>query len=273
MNKNKQTSFTLIELLVVIVIIGILAGVIMISTSSSIDKASVAKLKVFEESVSNNLADSMVSRWKLDGNVNDFWGGNNGTNHNVTFPNESQCISGQCGFFNGSTTYIDYGSNAELNFGTKNFSISAWIKTTSSAGQIFSKGSINAAYNQGRYLLRILNGYLDFFIAKNEVGSPSDAITDNTILLRDGNWHYILATRDKNFIKIYIDGKYINQKNTTTIFDVNSDLSAYIGTMWSTASSSFTSIFNGSIDDVRIYDVALSSSQIKQNYIAGLIHY
>ena len=36
--KNKQKSFTLIELLVVIVIIGILAGVIMISTSSSIDK-------------------------------------------------------------------------------------------------------------------------------------------------------------------------------------------------------------------------------------------
>jgi prepilin-type N-terminal cleavage/methylation domain-containing protein len=53
---NKQKSFTLIELLVVIVIIGILAGVIMISTSSSIDKANIAKVKVFEESVQNNLA-------------------------------------------------------------------------------------------------------------------------------------------------------------------------------------------------------------------------
>jgi len=67
-------SFTLIELLVVIVIIGILAGVIMISTSSSIDKANIAKLKVFEESVANNLAANMVSRWKLDGNANDSWG-------------------------------------------------------------------------------------------------------------------------------------------------------------------------------------------------------
>ncbi|MFA7157411.1 MAG: type II secretion system protein [Bacilli bacterium] len=151
MNKNKQTSFTLIELLVVIVIIGILAGVIMISTSSSIDKASVAKLKVFEESVSNNLADSMVSRWKLDGNVNDFWGGNNGTNHNVTFPNESQCISGQCGSFNGSTAYIDCGNNAELNFGNRNFTITAWIKTTGTNYMvILGKGSGNAAYNQGR---------------------------------------------------------------------------------------------------------------------------
>ena len=47
----KNKSFTLIELLVVIVIIGILAGVIMISTSSSIDKANIAKLKIFEESI------------------------------------------------------------------------------------------------------------------------------------------------------------------------------------------------------------------------------
>ena len=44
MRNNK--SFTLIELLVVIVIIGILAGVIMISTSSSIDKANFAKAKL-----------------------------------------------------------------------------------------------------------------------------------------------------------------------------------------------------------------------------------
>ena len=85
---NKQKSFTLIELLVVIVIIGILAGVIMISTSSSIDKANIAKIKVFEESVQNNLAANMVSAWDADhvtkteaGNwtLNDKWGNNHGT--------------------------------------------------------------------------------------------------------------------------------------------------------------------------------------------------
>ena len=64
--KTNNKSFTLIELLVVIVIIGILAGVIMISTSSSIDKANIAKSKVFEESVQNNLAANMVSRWTLE---------------------------------------------------------------------------------------------------------------------------------------------------------------------------------------------------------------
>jgi len=82
-------SFTLIELLVVIVIIGILAGVIMISTSSSIDKASIAKVKVFSEGFSNSLAANMVSAWDADHvdkttsapswRLTDEWGSNNGT--------------------------------------------------------------------------------------------------------------------------------------------------------------------------------------------------
>jgi len=65
----KQKSFTLIELLVVIVIIAILAGLITLSTSSSINKANITKLKLFEESVANNFAANMASRWKLDEGV------------------------------------------------------------------------------------------------------------------------------------------------------------------------------------------------------------
>jgi len=43
-NRKKQQSFTLIELLVVIVIIGILAGVIVVSTNSNIAKAQDSKV-------------------------------------------------------------------------------------------------------------------------------------------------------------------------------------------------------------------------------------
>ena len=268
---NKQKSFTLIELLVVIVIIGILAGVIMISTSSAIDKANIAKIKVFEESVQNNLAANMVSRWKLDDNTNDSWGNSNGTNYGVTFLDESQCVSGHCGNFNGSSSYVDCGSGA-LNFGLTDFTINAWIKTSSATPvlTIFTKGSTNAAYNQGRYNLRILNRYLEFSISNNELGSPGDGIIDVTIPLNDGVWHNVLGTRASNIIKIYIDGKYINQKNTITTLNVNNDLQANIGAMWSTTDSSFQYFFDDLIDDVRTYNAALSSSQIRQNYIAGL---
>ena len=123
---NKQKSFTLIELLVVIVIIGILAGVIMVSTSSSIDKASITKLKVFEESIENNLAADMVSRWKLDEIINanqtpDQWGTNTGTLGDgittTTYPtllSESECVTKKCMDFDGLGNYISIPNNNSL---------------------------------------------------------------------------------------------------------------------------------------------------------------
>ena len=75
----KNKSFTLIELLVVIVIIGILAGVIMISTSSSIDKANMAKVMTFSESLNNSMLLNLISEWNFDEApvgtaVKDDWG-------------------------------------------------------------------------------------------------------------------------------------------------------------------------------------------------------
>ena len=101
---NNKKSFTLIELLVVIVIIGILAELYDLY-SSSIDKANIAKLKVFEESIQNNLAANMVSRWPLDEGseiLERCLNTKQGTLYNLNntptsgWLSESQCVSGSC---------------------------------------------------------------------------------------------------------------------------------------------------------------------------------
>jgi len=127
-------SFTLIELLVVIVIIGILAGVIMISTSSSIDKANIAKSKVFESSIQNNLSANMISKWKLDEGTGistaDAWGTNTGTLVNSpTWRTGSSCVSENCLQFNGS----NYVRSTLTNFlgGDQPHTISFWMYYTS----------------------------------------------------------------------------------------------------------------------------------------------
>jgi len=106
---NKNKSFTLIELLVVIVIIGILAGVIMISTSSSINKANFAKAQAFSSTVQNELLSNLVSEWTFnepqEGNITkDSWGNNHGTVVGATQTDD--CVFGKCYIFNGSTNYI-----------------------------------------------------------------------------------------------------------------------------------------------------------------------
>jgi len=62
----KNKSFTLIELLVVIVIIGILAGVITITTISYINKANIAKSEIFSESIKNKLMLNLISEYRFD---------------------------------------------------------------------------------------------------------------------------------------------------------------------------------------------------------------
>ena len=265
--KNKQKSFTLIELLVVIVIIGILAGVIMISTSSSIDKANIAKLKVFEESVRNDLMLDLISEWKFNNDVNDSWGSNNGINNGVIFSEESQCISKQCGVFNGSSSYVSVLHNLSfkptnaITFGgwaySKNWagvSEQRLLSCTESAGYQF--GFNEAALNRIAFIRR--NG--------------SYGIINYNLNNLSNGWHYFLATYDGRYLKAYIDASQVGNTNDAggvyPIQYINNSL--MIGAEASGGTNVGGGYFDGMIDSVRIYGSALLSAQIKQNYIAGL---
>ncbi len=261
-NRNKQKSFTLIELLVVIVIIGILAGVIMISTSSSIDKANIAKSKVFEESVANNLGANTVSKWRLNGNFNDSWGSGNGTNYGVTFLNESECVSGQCGNFNGSS-YVDCGNNAELDIIEK--TIELWIKT-----KVNGVGVIGQSGGSGQWLLTIRSN--KFMWDTWATGPDMQGYTS----IIDNRWHHlVIVVSDINDRTTFYLDSNLERADSTSVSTPAASGNFFIGSCDMVAGTTWCanlalSSFNGCMDEVKVYNAALSSAQIKQNYIAGL---
>jgi len=240
-------SFTLIELLVVIVIIGILAGVIMISTSSSIDKANIAKSKVFEESVQNNLAANMVSRWKLDEIIGaaapyttpDQWGSNTGTLYGTNgLPQlrpASECVTGGCFKFDGVDDYIDFGSSITPQL--LSASVSFWRRQDSLSNWLLFKGQ-----SSSEYIMATSGGTGNFYHGNS--GGGKTIYKDGVISIApaiDYAWHYYV------------------------ISDVN--LSSWTSIVLNNYS---TWHYKGYIDDIRIYSASLSFTQIKQNYIAGL---
>ena len=77
-----------------------------------------------------------------------------------------------------------------------------------------------------------------------------------TVGVAANGWHHIAATFDGLEQNTYLDGKLVSTVENTGEMNINSD-PVYIG---SNGSSRY---FNGLVDDVQIYDVALSAEEIE----------
>jgi len=274
---NKQKSFTLIELLVVIVIIGILAGVIMISTSSSINKANFAKAQAFSETVKNELLLDLVSEWSFDNLSNpgeDSWGNNNGTLSGTTIPEYQNSSSGGCVFggcinFSGYD-YIDYGSPSSLNFDKNDFTVSFWIKALAQddTNGILGKRVGNWSGIYPGFEVRLTSSStIDIVFADGVFNTNGAASISNAL---DNEWHYIVYSFDRSSnIVGYLDGsqapgaiRSISALNQS----INNNYNFEIGRTQNNIGYSII----GMMDEVMIYNTILLSLKIKQNYIAGL---
>ena len=251
----KNKSFTLIELLVVIVIIGILAGVIIVSVSSSIDKANFAKAQAFSNTVQNELLGDLVSEWTFDNASlpgEDSWGNNDLSIYGASY--ESNCFSIGCLNFD---TMDDYATSSLVYNNLHAFTLSAWINP-SVIGSF--KPIVGTIYgNNGRSMLVLEGNKIKF--NDYDAGILSD---DNVSKLNE--WQYVVAVYDNSNVKLYHNGVqvgggvYVKQ-------DTNN--STIIGRVLG-ISAEYNRRFEGEIDDVRIYKDVLAASQIKKQYIAGL---
>ncbi|HOI60247.1 MAG TPA: prepilin-type N-terminal cleavage/methylation domain-containing protein [Candidatus Pacearchaeota archaeon] len=261
MIKNK--SFTLIELLVVIVIIGILAGVIMISTSSSIDKASIAKSKVFDDATRNSLITNLISEWTFDtgttmlgdatnADVIDYWGSNNGdiTNHAPAILTDDSCVYGKCLYFDGTfNDYVQVSAITSLTTGSS-FVLSSWVypEHTNTYRSIIGYDSNH------RLLIQADERML------SQQGSNFYSATGSVL---NGKWTHVIYWCNGIEERWYINGVLSGSPQAMSVAEWNAAFK--IGQY----SLSYYP-FKGRIDDVRIYNDAFSAQYIKKDYLSGL---
>jgi len=263
MRKNK--SFTLIELLVVIVIIGILAGVIMISTSSSITKASITKSKVFEESVQNNLAANMMSRWTFDtgltsqgdatnDDIKDVWGNNNGdvVSHAPTMLTESSCVTKKCLYFDGTfTDYVQVSAIPLLSTGSP-FVLSSWVYPEATG----SYRTIMGYDSRHRLLISASGTMLSEQSGEFGFYSQAEAVPDE-------KWTHVIYWSNGSEERWYINGSL---SGTPHSFDSIEWNQAFKIGQYDVANYPY----KGRIDDVKVYNNAFSAQTIKKEYLSGL---
>ncbi len=184
---------------------------------------------------------------------------------------------GVSGRFNGgiaidsTTDTINVGNVSLYSFDrTDPFTTSIWFKTsTLQSSTLFSKQDSSAPFsgwniqtdNTGKLYFQFVNTYSSNILERR---------TTSAVAYTDGNWHNVTTTYDGSSspsgVHIYYDG---NDQVLTTDFNslsaaTTNSISVYIGSRNGTAQK-----YSGLLDDVRLYNYALSSSQVKKLIING----
>ncbi|MBW7991154.1 MAG: LamG domain-containing protein [Planctomycetes bacterium] len=155
--------------------------------------------------------------------------------------------------FDGSDDYVDCGNDPSLNINDK-ITVMAWVKTTSTAhGYFVSKGT--AWDETGHYAIgQEYNVPLTFQL--EIAGSGGTVELDSNIAVNDGQWHHIVGVYDDPDVKVYVDGV---EENTMTGASSLTDSTAGGLTI---GQRSGGNIIGGIIDEVRIYNRALTEPEI-----------
>jgi hypothetical protein len=153
----------------------------------------------------------------------------------------------------GSTGYVSVPDSSSLDLGDGPFTMEAWIKRGSTAtdDDIVQKGT-----NAYRLYVTATTGKLA--LRKEGV---ADIVQSTTAILDTTTWHHVVATKTGAATKLYIDGADVTGTVTNqTLVDTTSAL--LIG-------GSGTGFFNGSIDELAVYDTVLTPAQVALHYAEG----
>jgi hypothetical protein len=210
----------------------------------------------------------LVSWWPGDGDTNDIQGNNLGTLQNgATF---APGLVGQAFSLDGVNNFIQVSDNANLKLSaSESLSLDAWVKTAKLGTQrIVSK---QAEDSTSFYFLRLTpNGTAQFAIADN---FPTSSVTiTGTTNVADGTFHHIAGVRDKTAgtVKLYVDGVLEASAPDTTAGAITGGTNSLtIGTLFFTILGPQPEFFQGLIDEVEIYNRALSAAEIQAVFNAG----
>ncbi len=171
--------------------------------------------------------------------------------------------------FDGTDDNVDMGDPASgiLDPGLSDFTLSAWIKTSvNNTSQVVA----GKYYNYPIYYMKITNGVLYSRIAYS-AGALNIEANDGTSLA-DANWHHVVTIFDRDGqMKRFVDGKAYGIDTDISALSASSISSSYNFIIGS--GSNLAQPFSGQIDDVRIYNYALTASQIKEVYNDGAVSF
>ncbi|MEN8221503.1 MAG: LamG domain-containing protein [Pseudomonadota bacterium] len=204
-----------------------------------------------------DLNDGLVAYYPFNGNANDESGnGNNGVVHGATLTEDRFGSADSAYNFDGINNYIEFSDDPSLNFGSDEFTISFWVKPNS----LHDYQRFLTKYNQvgGWIIYGNSNGRLYINFSREKLLSLEIGTYEAN------SWQLFTIVRTPTNIIFYKNNNLLSSQDIVTgNVDINEEL--FIGTCGSGCNVA-NKIFNGFMDEVRLYNRALSESEIQQLY-------
>jgi hypothetical protein len=177
--------------------------------------------------------------------------------------------NGTIGGYVATTFWGTNASGSSSVLGTNARTVTAWVRTpvapsASAAAYIVSYGSGSTIVG-GRFSLRLDTTAGNTF-GKLRLEVSSGSVTGTNAVIVDNNWHHLAVVcqagcRMTNVL-LYVDGNLQQNTTTTPTILINTATNFNPVQIANSALGLSTSTFLGSVDDVRIYDTALTAAQI-----------
>ena len=228
--------------------------------TKSFDGGCYSEIKNVTVYVNNTSIADLVAYWPLNEGsgtiVYDCSGnGNTGTISGATW---CEGVNGSALSFDGVDDYVDCGNSASLNI-TTSFTIEAWVK----------RASLGSMYIVAKDRNPEPSGYGMYFNDNNKIvlffadTFWRDTAT-STSFTNTGVWYHIVGTHTSGSQKIYVNGieQTLGVGGAYTVDPRISGNNLRIG-----AHSNPWQYFNGTIDEIRIYNRTLNAEEIRAHYV------
>jgi hypothetical protein len=215
------------------------------------------------------LQDGLVAHWTFDegsGTIAyDSAGNNDGTIYGATW------TTGKLDdalIFDGNNDYVQIPNNQSQQISTNQITVSAWIKLNEDVGNTQRRIVCKQEIPNCSWGLEIFGKSYGSSTGNQIVFHDSDGSTVyyncvSATHLNTGQWYHIVATDNEGAVRIYLNG-LLDTLNNKGAGGIPSQINAPIDI--SKTNPDFSFFFKGLIDDVRIYDRALSAAEVAQLY-------
>jgi hypothetical protein len=213
----------------------------------------------------NSLNKGLVAYYPFNGNAKDESGnGLDAANEGAVLQSDRFGTLNHALFFDGVSARVNAGYRSSFNFGASNFTLSAWIKPEADCLNRYILSKYRNP-DPNSYGIGTAGGSVNTyaFIVDQH---PATAVS-GSMGMADGGYHQMLVTYTRGgLMRVYLDGVERDSADISGepgLMENNQPL--LIGSL-ADGSGAGLQVFHGVIDDVRIYNRALSASEVDQLY-------